>query len=86
MSEGVALARLSEARSRVVGASQTAKAIARGSAVEAFFAADADSRVTDHVVQAAAEHGVPLVRVESMAALGKACGIAVGAAAAAVLS
>jgi large subunit ribosomal protein L7A len=68
-----------------VGTNQTAKAIARGRAVEVFVAADADRRVLDPVMRAAVERGVGLIEVESMTALGRACGIAVGAAAAAVL-
>jgi large subunit ribosomal protein L7A len=68
-----------------VGASQTAKAIVRGKAREAFIAADADPKIVEGVVRAAQERGIGLVEVASMAALGRACGIAVGAAAAAVL-
>ncbi|MDR7556832.1 MAG: ribosomal L7Ae/L30e/S12e/Gadd45 family protein [Armatimonadota bacterium] len=80
-----ALARLRAAASRVVGATQTAKAVARGRAAEVFVAADADPRVVEPVVRAAAERGLPVTEVESMALLGRACGIGVGAAAAAVL-
>jgi large subunit ribosomal protein L7A len=85
MPDDAALARLSAAPERAVGAHQTAKAIARGRAVEAFVAADADRRVVEPVVRAAAERGIGLVEVATMAALGRACGIGVGAAAAAVL-
>jgi large subunit ribosomal protein L7A len=80
-----ALARLRAAASRVVGTSQTAKAVARGLAAEVFVAADADRCVVEPVVRAAAERGVPVTEVDSMALLGRACGIGVGAAAAAVL-
>ncbi len=80
-----ALARLRAAPARAVGTNQTTKAIARGMAVEVFVAADADRRVVEPIVQAAAEAGVGLIEVQSMTALGRACGIAVGAAAAAVL-
>jgi large subunit ribosomal protein L7A len=85
MSDESALARLRAASVRAVGANQTVKAIARGKAVEAFVAADADQKVVEPVVRAAADRGIGLVEVESMTALGRACGIAVGAAAAAVL-
>ncbi|MDR7482717.1 MAG: ribosomal L7Ae/L30e/S12e/Gadd45 family protein [Armatimonadota bacterium] len=81
-----ALARLRAATSRVVGSSQTAKAVVRGLATEVFVAEDADRRVVEPVIRAAAERGVPITEVDSMAALGRACGIAVGAAAAAVLA
>lgn len=85
MADEAALARLRAAPARAVGANQTAKAIARGKAVEVFVAADADRRVLDPVIRAAAERGLGLTEVETMTALGRACGIAVGAAAAAVL-
>jgi large subunit ribosomal protein L7A len=85
MSDEAALARLRAAPARAVGAHQTAKAIARGRAVLAFVATDADRQVIEPVVKAAADRGVRVVAVESMVALGRACGIAVGASAAAVL-
>jgi len=50
-----------------------------------YVARDADRRVTDPIVRSARERGVEVVEVSSMAALGRACGIAVDAAAAAVL-
>jgi len=73
------------AEARAVGASQTVKAVQHGRAVLVLIARDADRKVTDPVVVAAREQGVPLVEVDSMRDLGRACGIAVGAAAAAVL-
>jgi large subunit ribosomal protein L7A len=85
MTDDAALARLRAATVRAVGAHQTARAIARGRAAEVFVAADADARVIEPVVAAASAHGVRLVEVGSATALGRACGIAVGAAAAAVL-
>jgi|RifCSP13_1_1023834.scaffolds.fasta_scaffold618817_1 large subunit ribosomal protein L7A len=85
MADEAALARLRAASGRAVGTNQTARAIARGLAAEVFVAADADRRIVEPVVRAATERGVGLIEVESMTALGRACGIAVGAAAAAVL-
>jgi len=85
MADDAALARLRAAVGRAVGTNQTVRAIARGQAVEVFIAADADRRIVEPVVRAATERGVGLIEVESMTALGRACGIAVGAAAAAVL-
>jgi len=79
------LARLRAAPARAVGTNQTTKAITRGQAAEVFVAADADRRVVEPIIRAAAAVGVRLIEVESMTALGRACGIAVGAAAAAVL-
>jgi large subunit ribosomal protein L7A len=86
MADDAVLARLRAAPSRAVGAHQTTRAIERGQAREVFVAADADRRVVEPVVRAAAARGIGLVEVASMAALGRACGIAVGAAAAAVLA
>ena len=85
MADDAALARLRAAPGRAVGTNQTARAIARGLVAEVFVAADADRRIVEPVVRAATERGVSLIEVESMTALGRACGIAVGAAAAAVL-
>ena len=77
--------RLKAAAQRAVGTNQTAKAISRGQARVVFVAQDADRRVTEPVLRAARERGMEVVQVSSMAALGRACGIAVGAAAAAIL-
>jgi len=80
-----ALERLKTAEYRAVGTHQTAKAIERGRARLVFVAADADRRVVQAVVAAGRERGLELIEVSSMKELGRACGIAVGAAAAAVL-
>lgn len=77
--------RLKAAPQRAVGTNQTAKAISRGQARVVFVAQDADRRVTEPLLRSAREQGVDVVEVPSMAALGRACGIAVGAAAAAIL-
>ncbi len=70
---------------RAIGTNQTTKAITRGQALVVYIAQDADRRVTDPVLRAARERGLEVVEVTSMAALGRACGIAVGAAAAAII-
>ena len=77
--------RLKAAAQRAVGTNQTAKAISRGQARAVFVAQDADRRVTEPLLRAARERGMEVVEVPSMVALGRACGIAVGAAAAAIL-
>ena len=69
---------------RVVGAKQTRRALADGRAVRVFLAEDADPGVTDPVEVLCAEHGVPVERI-SATELGQACGIAVGAAVAALV-
>ena len=50
-----------------------------------FVARDADRRITEPVLRAARDRGLEVVEVESMTALGRVCGIAVGAAVAAIL-
>ena len=68
---------------KVVGAKQTKRALIAGTAVAVYLAEDADPRVTDAIRELSAEHNVPVVDVSAMKELGKACGIAVGAAVAA---
>lgn len=77
--------RLREASLRTVGAKQTLKALQTGRVMVLFVAHDADDRVTAELTRLAAEAGVDRVLVPSMRELGKACGIDVGAAAAAIL-
>lgn len=81
-----ALERLRAAEHRAVGSHQTAKAIGKGRAQLVFVATDADRRVTEGVLAAARDRGLEVVEVATMRDLGRACGIAVGAAAAAILS
>lgn len=83
-SEG--LDRLRAAEYRAVGANQTTKAISKGRAQVVFVARDADRRIVEDVLAAAREHGLEVVEIPLMRDLGRACGIAVGASAAAVLS
>ena len=81
-----ALERLKAAAHRAVGTNQTTKAITRGAAELVFIAKDADRRVIGEVVAAAGARGLEVVEVDSMRELGRACGIAVGAAAAAIVA
>ena len=71
---------------KVAGVKQTKRAIGDGRAVRVFLAEDADPRLTDPVRTDCAALGVALVSVPTMAELGKACGISVGAAAAGLLA
>lgn len=81
-----ALERLKTAEYRAVGSNQTVKAIRRGRAQVVFVATDADRRVVADVIAAVRDRGLEVIEVGSMRDLGRACGIAVGAAAAAVLA
>ena len=50
-----------------------------------FLASDADPRITDSIAALCAEKGVETVTAPSMKELGRACGISVGAAVAALV-
>ncbi|AZR74712.1 50S ribosomal protein L7ae [Anoxybacter fermentans] len=79
------LTRLKESDNRVVGSKQTLKAL-KGERVEhLFIAKDAETRITDPLVELAKKSNVPIHYVDTMAELGEAAGIEVGAAAAAIL-
>lgn len=69
-----------------IGTKQTMKAVEHGHATEVFVAKDADSRITAKVERLCQKSKVPVTYVDSMKALGKACGIEVGAAMAALLN
>lgn len=76
---------LKAAKQRTIGSKQTAKAIEKGTARLVFVAKDADEFVTRDIIRACRERQVELIFVDSMAALGNACGIEVGAATAAIV-
>ncbi len=73
-------------RSKVVGIKQLRKSLKDGQVVCAFVARNADPRLTDPVTEECTQLGVKIVEVATMEELGKACGIAVGAAAAGILA
>lgn len=70
----------------IIGAKQTKKAIEQGMAQEVVIARDADGRITQSLTDLCRNHGVQVVYVDSMKELGKACGIEVGAATAAIIN
>ena len=76
---------LKQAEQRTVGVKQTEKAVARQTAQTVFIASDADERVTGKLLRLCQEHDVRTVATESMCDIGRACGINVKAAAAAIL-
>ncbi|WP_067934901.1 ribosomal L7Ae/L30e/S12e/Gadd45 family protein [Alicyclobacillus kakegawensis] len=81
----MSLERIRLARKRIIGTNQTTKALQQQQVVQVFVAKDAEERVTRPVVTLARERGIPVEWIESMKELGKACGIEVGAATAAIL-
>ncbi|MBX5476394.1 MAG: ribosomal L7Ae/L30e/S12e/Gadd45 family protein [Clostridia bacterium] len=77
--------RLKSAKHRTVGVKQTTKAVQKGLAEVVFVARDAERSIVAPLLEACQQQGVEVLEAESMAWLGKACGIDVGASAAAVL-
>ncbi|BAF58495.1 MAG: 50S ribosomal protein L7Ae-like protein [Pelotomaculum sp.] len=80
----MAYERLLSARKKTVGTKQTLKAIERGQAKVVYVAQNADRHVIEPVLSLCAAKNIPVIQVDSMLALGKACHIDVGCAAAAV--
>ena len=70
----------------VVGAKQLRKALSNGRALHVFLAENADPAITEPIAEMCEEKGVKFSWVPSMADLGRACGIEVGAAAAATVA
>ena len=69
----------------VVGSKQLRKALSSGRARCVFLAENADPQLTEPLACQCAEKEIPITWVPSMADLGRACGIEVGAAAAAAV-
>lgn len=69
-----------------IGTKQATKMVELGRAIEVFVAKDADPRITSKMVILCKKSGVTVTYVDSMKLLGKACGIEVGAAIAAVVN
>ena len=75
-----------EHAAKVVGVKQVRRALAGGRAGRVYLAKDADPQLIRPLKLLAEERGVEVVQAGSMKALGRACGIAVGTACAAVVS
>ena len=84
MAEGNPLAELS-GRKTVVGAKQLKKALLGGRAQKVFLAENADPAITEPIAVLCQQNNVAYAWVRSMTDLGHACGIDVGAAAAAAV-
>jgi len=69
----------------VVGAKQLKKALKNGNARRVFLACNADPAITEPIAALSQQYHVDLIWVRSMNDLGHACGIEVGAAAAATV-
>lgn len=69
----------------VIGRKQTLRALSKNEADVVYISKDADPHVTDDIVEACREQDVRVEYFDNMRELGRACGIDVNAAAAAVL-
>ncbi|MBC7339426.1 MAG: ribosomal L7Ae/L30e/S12e/Gadd45 family protein [Firmicutes bacterium] len=76
---------LKTARRRTVGTKQTLRAVEKGNVLCVFVARDAEPHVVSDLVRLCQEKDIPVEWVETMALLGKTCGIQVEAASAAIL-
>ncbi|MDP4092389.1 MAG: ribosomal L7Ae/L30e/S12e/Gadd45 family protein [Bacillota bacterium] len=72
-------------RNKTIGVKQTLRAAEDGLAASVFIAADADPKVVSKLKEICETSKIEIIYAENMKVLGKACGIDVGAAAAAVL-
>lgn len=76
--------KVKQAANITIGTKQATKIVEQGKAAEVFVAKDADPRITIKMINLCKKMGVKITYVDSMKMLGKACGIEVGAAIAAV--
>ncbi|MCL6558994.1 MAG: ribosomal L7Ae/L30e/S12e/Gadd45 family protein [Firmicutes bacterium] len=77
--------RLKYARKKAVGSKETLKVVERGQAKVVFVATNAERRITEPIIRACQARGTPVEEVPSMRELGRACGISVNCASAAVI-
>ena len=70
---------------RVVGVKQSRKAIREGRAALVFLAADADPAITEPIERECLLQGIPVNGESTMAQIGQACRITVGASVAVIL-
>lgn len=74
-----------ENAAKVVGVKQARRALANGQAKRLYLAKDADPQLTQPLADEAGRRSIEVVWADTMKALGRACGIAVGAAVAATV-
>lgn len=70
---------------KVIGVKQSRKAIRNGRAAKVYLACDADPAITNPVADSCTEAGIPVEAAYTMAQLGRACRITVGASVVVVL-
>lgn len=79
------LEQLKNQKKLVVGTKQALRAVKEDRVQTLFIAKDAEKHVTRNIEEEAKARNVQIVYAESMKKLGKACGISIGAATAAIL-
>lgn len=77
--------RLQAAKEKTVGSKQTAKALKKNLPKVVYVADNAEKQIIEPIIKACEEKKVTLIRVDSMKNLGKACGIKVECATAAII-
>ena len=70
---------------KVIGVKQSRKAVREGRACQVYLACDADPALTEPVAEHCAQAGIPVEEAYTMAQLGQACRITVGASVVAIL-
>lgn len=78
--------RLRNAVKKTIGTKQTTKAVQKHTAAIVYVAKDAEPHVINPLVKLCKEKGIEVITVDSMLELGKACGIEVGSASAAIVA
>ena len=81
----MSLVELQVASEKTVGTKETRKSLEQDRAKAVFVARDAEEHVVRRVIDLSKQKSVPVIFVESMLELGRACGISVGAATAAIV-
>ncbi len=81
----MSISSLENARKKTVGTKQTLKALEKGCALKVFIASDAEQHVVKPLLRHCQEKGIPVTMIDTMKNLGKACGIEVGCASAALI-
>lgn len=71
--------------SKTIGTKQTLKAVTKAAAAKVFVAQDADPRIVLPLIELCQQKNIAVETVETMSLLGKACGVDVGTASAAIL-
>jgi len=77
---------LKHTKNKTVGLKQTQRALEKGIAKKVYVARDAEAHVLKPIVDLCRKQNIECIEVGSMNELGKACGIEVGAAVAAVVA